>query len=113
MRRFGAARTASFENERCPALPRGLEALAREEESAMNYQSDEKQNPLAPLFGAFETLWETLIVLGVAAGVCFSVTAMSAHLNQAKVLRLTSDGPVAVQSTAIPSTETVSRAGQT
>jgi hypothetical protein len=33
-----------------------------------------------------ETLWETLITLGIAAAICISLIGLSAHLSQARAL---------------------------
>jgi hypothetical protein len=50
----------------------------------MNYQL---KNASTPFSGALsETLWETLIALGVRAGICISLIGLSAHLSQAKAL---------------------------
>jgi hypothetical protein len=57
---------------------------AQEGEWEMNYQLE---NPNTLFSGAFsETLWETLIALGVCAGICISLIGLSAHLSQAKAL---------------------------
>jgi hypothetical protein len=50
----------------------------------MNYQFENRSTLFS---GAFtETLWETLITLGVAAAICISLIVVSAHIGQAKAL---------------------------
>jgi hypothetical protein len=54
----------------------------------MNYECDENRSTLDAFAGAFsETLWETLIVVGVAAAICISLIGLSAQLNEAKAHR--------------------------
>jgi hypothetical protein len=48
----------------------------------MNYQFENRSTLFSGAFS--ETLWETLIILGVAAGICISLIGVSAHLGQAK-----------------------------
>jgi hypothetical protein len=50
----------------------------------MNYQF---KNCSTLFSGAFsETLWETLVTLGVAAAICMSLIGLSVHLSQARTL---------------------------
>jgi hypothetical protein len=50
----------------------------------MNYQLENRSTLFSGVFS--ETLWETLIALGVCAGICISLIGLSAHLSQAKTL---------------------------
>jgi hypothetical protein len=50
----------------------------------MNYRFENRSTLLSGAFS--ETLWETLITLGVAAAICISLIGLSAHLNAAKAL---------------------------
>ena len=50
----------------------------------MNYQFENRSTLFSGAFG--ETLWETLVMLGVAAAICISLIGLSAHLNAARAL---------------------------
>jgi hypothetical protein len=57
---------------------------AQEGEWKMNCQLENRNTLFSGAFN--ETLWETLIALGVCAGICISLIGLSAHLSQAKAL---------------------------
>jgi hypothetical protein len=57
---------------------------AQEGEWNMNYQPENRGTLFSVAFS--ETLWETLIALGVCAGIWISLIGLSAHLSQAKAL---------------------------
>ena len=59
----------------------------------MNYQFENRSTLFSGVFS--ETLWETLVMLGVAAAICISLIGLSAHLNAARALP-----PAVDQSTA-------------
>lgn len=50
----------------------------------MNYQFENYRTLFSSIFS--ETLWETLVMLGVAAAICISLIGLSAHLNAARAL---------------------------
>jgi hypothetical protein len=45
--------------------------------------------------GVVEVLWETMIALATAAGICVSVISLAAHLNETRAVRSAGDGSVA------------------
>ena len=50
----------------------------------MNYQVENRSTMFSGVFS--ETVWETLVMLGVAGAICISLIAVSAHLGQAKAV---------------------------
>ena len=50
----------------------------------MNYRFENYRTLFSSIFS--ETLWETLVMLGVAAAICISLIGLSAHLNAAMAL---------------------------
>jgi ABC-type arginine transport system ATPase subunit len=50
----------------------------------MNYQFGNRRTLFSGIFS--ETLWETLVMLGVAGAICVSLIGVSAHLSQARAL---------------------------
>lgn len=50
----------------------------------MNHQFENGSTPFSSVFN--ETLWETLVMLGVAGAICISLIGVSAHLSQARAL---------------------------
>jgi hypothetical protein len=50
----------------------------------MNYRSENRSTLFSGAFS--ETLWETLVTLGVAAAICISLIGLSARLNAARAL---------------------------
>ena len=45
--------------------------------------------------GFVEALWETMIALATAAGICVSVISLAAHLNEMRSVRSAGDASVA------------------
>lgn len=45
--------------------------------------------------GFVEALWETMIALATAAGICVSVISLAAHLNETRAVRSAGDASVA------------------
>jgi len=45
--------------------------------------------------GFVEALWETMIALATAAGICVSVISLAAHLNEMRAMRSAGDASVA------------------
>jgi hypothetical protein len=56
----------------------------KEGEWKMKYRHENRSTLFSAVFS--ETLWETLITLGVAAAICIGLTGLSAHLNAARAL---------------------------
>jgi hypothetical protein len=50
----------------------------------MNHQFENHGTLFSGLFS--ETLWETLVMLGVAGAICIGLIGVSAHLSQATAL---------------------------
>jgi hypothetical protein len=50
----------------------------------MKYPFENRRTLFFSIFS--ETLWETLVMLGVAGAICISLIGVSAHLNQARAL---------------------------
>lgn len=57
--------------------------------------------------GLVEALWETLITLAMAAGICVSVISLAAHLNEMRAVRSAGESSIA------PSAPTASMASST
>ena len=45
--------------------------------------------------GFAEALWETMIALATAAGICVSVISLAAHLNETRAIRSAGEASVA------------------